>query len=138
MEQPHLGESAKRRIEAGPAERAGVASVDVRPVRTRRELRAFIALPWRLYKGAANWVPPLISERKRHLDRRLAQMTAEGTVFSCGVSVESAAQLDGFSAVVLAGGARVPRDYKRVLVAARQAELDGADVSEAVMAAASG
>jgi GNAT superfamily N-acetyltransferase len=39
-------------------------------VRTRRELRAFIQLPWRLYEGAANWVPPLISERKRHLDRR--------------------------------------------------------------------
>src|SRR6185437_13932829 len=38
------------------------------------------------------------------------QMSAEGTVFSCGVAVESAAQLAGFSAVVLAGGARVARD----------------------------
>jgi GNAT superfamily N-acetyltransferase len=27
-------------------------------------------LPWRLYEGSANWVPPLISERRRHLDRR--------------------------------------------------------------------
>jgi glutamate synthase (NADPH/NADH) large chain len=32
----------------------------------------------------------------------------------------------------------MPRDYKRVLAAARRAELDGVDVSEAVMAAASG
>ena len=32
----------------------------------------------------------------------------------------------------------MPRDYKRVLAAARQAERDGVDVSEAVMAAASG
>jgi GNAT superfamily N-acetyltransferase len=70
MEQPHLGESAKHRIEAGPAERRDAAPVEVRSVHTRRELRAFIGLPWRLYKGAANWVPPLISERKRHLDRR--------------------------------------------------------------------
>jgi len=31
---------------------------------------AFIRLPWRLYRDAANWVPPLISERKRFLDRR--------------------------------------------------------------------
>ena len=31
---------------------------------------AFIRLPWRLYQGAANWVPPLISERKRFLDKR--------------------------------------------------------------------
>jgi GNAT superfamily N-acetyltransferase len=38
-------------------------------VRGRRDLAAFIRLPWRLYRGAANWVPPLISERKRHLDR---------------------------------------------------------------------
>jgi GNAT superfamily N-acetyltransferase len=33
-------------------------------------LRAFVRLPWRLYRGSANWVPPLISERRRHLDRR--------------------------------------------------------------------
>ncbi|MFL5822801.1 MAG: hypothetical protein ACJ764_05095 [Solirubrobacteraceae bacterium] len=46
------------------------AAVEVRPVRTRAELRTFIRLPWRLYKGIDNWVPPLISERKRHLDRR--------------------------------------------------------------------
>lgn len=30
----------------------------------------FIRLPWRLYEGSANWVPPLLSERRRHLDRR--------------------------------------------------------------------
>jgi GNAT superfamily N-acetyltransferase len=29
----------------------------------------FIRLPWHLYRGAPNWVPPLISERKRHLDK---------------------------------------------------------------------
>jgi GNAT superfamily N-acetyltransferase len=44
--------------------------VEVRPVRSRGDLRAFIRLPWRLYRGSANWVPPLLSERKRHLDRR--------------------------------------------------------------------
>lgn len=43
---------------------------EVRPVRSRRELLAFIRLPWRLYRDSAEWVPPLISERKRHLDRR--------------------------------------------------------------------
>jgi glutamate synthase (NADPH/NADH) small chain len=37
-------------------------------------------------------------------------MEAEGTTFESGVSVDSAAALDGFDAVVLAGGARVPRD----------------------------
>jgi len=42
----------------------------VRPVRSRSELRAFIRLPWQLYEGIANWVPPLISERRRFLDKR--------------------------------------------------------------------
>jgi GNAT superfamily N-acetyltransferase len=30
----------------------------------------FIKLPWRLYRNEPRWVPPLISERKRHLDRK--------------------------------------------------------------------
>src|SRR5580692_34651 len=60
--------------------------------------------------GLLRYGIPEFKMEKRHLDRRLDQMTAEGTRFSCGVPVTSAAQLDGFSAVVLAGGARVPRD----------------------------
>jgi GNAT superfamily N-acetyltransferase len=50
---------------------AGAAEgIEVRPVRGRSELRTFIRLPWRLYQGIDNWVPPLISERKRHLDKK--------------------------------------------------------------------
>jgi GNAT superfamily N-acetyltransferase len=45
-------------------------ALDIRPVRTRRELARFIRLPWRLYRNEARWVPPLVSERKRFLDRR--------------------------------------------------------------------
>jgi hypothetical protein len=30
----------------------------------------FIKLPFRLYRGQPNWVPPLIFERKRHLSRK--------------------------------------------------------------------
>jgi len=47
-----------------------MAGVEIRPVRAPNELRAFIKLPWRLYDAASQWVPPLISERKRFLDRR--------------------------------------------------------------------
>jgi glutamate synthase (NADPH/NADH) small chain len=60
--------------------------------------------------GLLRYGIPEFKMEKRHLDRRLEQMRLEGTVFECGVSVTSAAQLDGFSAVVLAGGARVPRE----------------------------
>jgi glutamate synthase (NADPH) small chain len=56
---------------------------------------------------------PEFKLEKRHLDRRLAQLRAEGTVFRCGVSAGtdvSAAELRGsYDAIVLAGGATVPR-----------------------------
>jgi glutamate synthase (NADPH/NADH) small chain len=60
--------------------------------------------------GLLRYGIPEFKMEKRHLDRRLDQMRAEGTVFECGVAVTSRAQLDGFSAVVLAGGARIARD----------------------------
>jgi glutamate synthase (NADPH/NADH) small chain len=51
---------------------------------------------------------------KRHLDRRLDHMRTEGTEFRCGVEAGvdiSALELRAaFDAVILAGGARVPRD----------------------------
>jgi GNAT superfamily N-acetyltransferase len=43
--------------------------LEVRPVAGRRELDTFIKLPWRLYRNEPLWVPPLIVERKRFLDR---------------------------------------------------------------------
>jgi glutamate synthase (NADPH/NADH) small chain len=60
--------------------------------------------------GLLRYGIPEFKMEKRHLDRRLDQMRAEGTVFECGAAVTSRAQLDGFSAVVLAGGARVARE----------------------------
>ncbi|MFY9891653.1 MAG: FAD-dependent oxidoreductase, partial [Streptosporangiaceae bacterium] len=60
--------------------------------------------------GLLRYGIPEFKMEKRHLDRRIDQMTAEGTRFSCGAAVTSTAQLDGFSAVVLAGGARVARE----------------------------
>jgi GNAT superfamily N-acetyltransferase len=44
-------------------------AVEIRPVRSRHDLMRFIKLPFRLYKDQPNWVPPLVYERKRHLDR---------------------------------------------------------------------
>jgi hypothetical protein len=46
----------------------GTGLVEVRPVSGRKELTAFIKLPFRLHEGTP-WVPPLISERRRFLDR---------------------------------------------------------------------
>ncbi len=45
-------------------------SLEIRRVASRRDLTTFIKLPWRLYRNEPNWVPPLIFERRRFLDRR--------------------------------------------------------------------
>lgn len=42
--------------------------LEVRPVDSKRDLTTFIKLPWRLYRGEQNWVPPLISDRRKFLD----------------------------------------------------------------------
>ena len=64
--------------------------------------------------GLLRYGIPEFKMEKRHLDRRLAQMEAEGTVFKTGVNVGfdvSAAELtEQHDAVVLAGGATQWRD----------------------------
>ena len=44
--------------------------VQVKKVENRRELEAFIRLPWRIYREDPAWVPPLIWERKEFLSSR--------------------------------------------------------------------
>lgn len=46
------------------------ASVEVRPVATRGELRTFIKLPWRLYRNEPRWVAPLLMDLKKRLDQK--------------------------------------------------------------------
>lgn len=43
------------------------STLQITPVEGRQLLRRFIDLPWTLYAGDPNWVPPLIAERKWHL-----------------------------------------------------------------------
>ena len=47
-----------------------MGSLTIRPVRTRRELKRFVKVPFRLHRGSEQWVPPLIFERMQFLDRR--------------------------------------------------------------------
>ena len=64
--------------------------------------------------GLLRYGIPEFKLEKRHLDRRLAQMRAEGTEFRCGVRVGTDVTVEELrassAAVVLAGGATVPRD----------------------------
>ena len=45
-----------------------MAAPSIRPVRNRRDLNAFIDLPFRLRRGDPQWVPPLRFERRQFLD----------------------------------------------------------------------
>jgi hypothetical protein len=47
-----------------------MGSVSIRPVRTRRELKRFVRVPFRLHRDSEQWVPPVIFERMQFLDRR--------------------------------------------------------------------
>jgi GNAT superfamily N-acetyltransferase len=46
-------------------------SLEVAPVRSRRDLREFVELPYRLHANEAQWIPPLRLERRAFLNRRL-------------------------------------------------------------------
>ena len=45
-------------------------SIQVRPVVSRRDLREFLALPFRLHSNAPQWCPPLLIERRFYLSKR--------------------------------------------------------------------
>jgi GNAT superfamily N-acetyltransferase len=58
-------------------------SIQVYPALTRRDLMAFVSLPWRIYREDPNWVPPLISDQLHRLDpgRGPFFIHAEGQLF---------------------------------------------------------
>jgi len=64
--------------------------------------------------GLLRYGIPEFKLEKRHLDRRLDQMRAEGTEFRCGVEAGTDVSAEtlraSYDAIMLAGGARVARD----------------------------
>jgi GNAT superfamily N-acetyltransferase len=46
-----------------------VSTVEIRPVRSRRDLKRFVKVPFRLHRDHPQWVPPLIYERMEFLNR---------------------------------------------------------------------
>lgn len=47
-----------------------MSPVEIRPVRTRRELKRFVKVPFHLHRDHPQWVPPLILDRMQFLDRK--------------------------------------------------------------------
>ena len=44
--------------------------LEIRQVETGRDLDQFLGVPWRIYQGDPQWVPPLLLDQKEFLDRR--------------------------------------------------------------------
>src|SRR5262245_8659984 len=40
------------------------------PVQTARELRRFIKVPWKIYAGEPNWIPPLLFEQRHQFTKK--------------------------------------------------------------------
>jgi hypothetical protein len=47
-----------------------MGSVSIRPVRTRRELKRFVKVPFRLHRNHPQWVAPLVFERMEFLNKK--------------------------------------------------------------------
>lgn len=46
-----------------------MSSLQIKTVKSNKELMQFIKLPWKIYKGDPYWVPPLIMDRKKILNK---------------------------------------------------------------------
>ncbi len=47
---------------------SGAPSLQIKRVRNRQDMDRFIRLPWSIYADDPNWIPPLIMERRDHLN----------------------------------------------------------------------
>ncbi|MBJ6368824.1 GTP cyclohydrolase [Snuella sedimenti] len=57
--------------------------VTLKEVKTKKELKAFVKFPFKLYKGSPYWVPPIISQEMKTFDKKENPvfMDAEATMF---------------------------------------------------------
>jgi len=46
-----------------------MGEIEIRTVTSKKELMQFIKLPWKIYKDDPHWVPPLIMDRKKILNK---------------------------------------------------------------------
>lgn len=47
-----------------------MSQIEIKTVRINKDLNQFIKLPWKIYHGDPNWVPPLIIDMKKMLDKK--------------------------------------------------------------------
>lgn len=45
-------------------------TLDIRPVRSKKDMSAFIKIPYKIYRNDPLWVPQLLMQEKAQFDRR--------------------------------------------------------------------
>ncbi|HZX64256.1 MAG TPA: N-acetyltransferase [Myxococcales bacterium] len=56
-------------------------AIEVRPVRTKKEIETFLRVPWTLgMKSDPNWVPPLLDDYRRQLDPKKSPFLEHGEI----------------------------------------------------------
>ncbi|MGC8874472.1 MAG: GNAT family N-acetyltransferase [Chloroflexia bacterium] len=57
-----------------------MGELEIEVVRSRKDLRAFVRFPWRVYRDDPNWVPPLVTDRLRYLDPKTGPFYREADI----------------------------------------------------------
>ncbi len=72
--------------------------LEIRPLADRREFEAFFQFPWRHYAADPNWAPPLVSQRRRLLDKSKhpAWQHMDGEYFAAWRGEEMLGTIAGF------------------------------------------
>jgi len=53
--------------------------IQIRPVKTRREMHRFLVFPWKIYRDDPLWVPPIFSDRLKAVDPERGVFFQRGT-----------------------------------------------------------
>jgi GNAT superfamily N-acetyltransferase len=61
-----------------PAKQPSNAPVEITAVRTAHDRSEFLQFPWKIYRGDALWVPPLLAERRKAIDPRTGTFFRRG------------------------------------------------------------
>jgi hypothetical protein len=81
-------------------------TIDVRPVRGKKELEVFLRVPWTLgMDREANWVPPLLDDYRKQLDPKKSAFLAHGEL-ECWTAFEKDRPVGRISA-------QIDRDYDK-------------------------
>jgi hypothetical protein len=82
-------------------------AVEVRPVRTKKEIETFLRVPWTVgMKDDPNWVPPLLDDYRRQLDPKKSPFLDHGEI-ECFLALQNGVPAGRISA-------QIDREFDRV------------------------